>query len=313
LRERDWSGDLDSLDRERPNLSGTILAEANLSGANLAGASLSGAILVRANLSGANLIAVSLSDASLSEANLSGARLDGTNLSGARLDGTNLSGACLDGVRMDVDTKLQGIRLDSATRLADVIWNNVPLTQVDWGQVRRLGDETVAWQPRDSGKPKDAATRRQEFAAAVRANRQLATVLRDQGLNDDADRFGYRAQVLQRQVLRRQGRLLSAIGSRFLDLVAGYGYKPMRSFLTYLLVVLGFAGAYFALGGSNGHPLAWNEAIVVSMTAFHGRGFFAAVFQPGDLQAAVAAGEAFIGLLIEIVFIATFTNRFFAR
>jgi hypothetical protein len=59
--------------------------------------------------------------------------------------------------------------------------------------------------------------------------------------------------------------------------------------------------------------LSWNEAIVVSMTAFHGRGFFSSVFQPGDPQAAVAEAEAFIGLFIEITFIATFTQRFFAR
>jgi hypothetical protein len=49
------------------------------------------------------------------------------------------------------------------------------------------------------------------------------------------------------------------------------------------------------------------------LTAFHGPGFFVAVFQPGDLQAAVAVVEAFIGLLIEIVLIATFTQRFFAQ
>ena len=49
------------------------------------------------------------------------------------------------------------------------------------------------------------------------------------------------------------------------------------------------------------------------MAAFHGRGFFQTAFQPGDLQAAVAAVEAFIGLLIEIVLIATFTQLFFAR
>jgi hypothetical protein len=62
-----------------------------------------------------------------------------------------------------------------------------------------------------------------------------------------------------------------------------------------------------------GKPLTWNEAIVGSMRAVHRRSFFAAVFLPGDRQAAVAAVEAFIGLLIEIVFIATFTQRFFAR
>jgi hypothetical protein len=56
-----------------------------------------------------------------------------------------------------------------------------------------------------------------------------------------------------------------------------------------------------------------NEALAVSMTAFDGRRFFKAVFQPGDLLAMVAAVEAFIGLLIEIVLIATFTQRSFVR
>jgi hypothetical protein len=87
----------------------------------------------------------------------------------------------------------------------------------------------------------------------------------------------------------------------------------MRSFITYLLVILAFAAAFVALGGANGQALPWNEAIVVSMTAFHGRGFFSSVFQPGDPQAAVAAAEALIGLFIEITFIATFTQRFFGR
>jgi hypothetical protein len=73
-----------------------------------------------------------------------------------------------------------------------------------------------------------------------------------------------------------------------------------------------FAHLELALCGANGQPLSWSEAIVVSITAFHERGFFSSMFQPGDLQAAVAV-EAFIGLLIEIVFVATFTQRFFAR
>jgi hypothetical protein len=55
------------------------------------------------------------------------------------------------------------------------------------------------------------------------------------------------------------------------------------------------------------------SALVFSVTSFHGHGFFSSVFQPGGLQAAVAAVEASIGLLMEITFIATFTQRFFAR
>jgi hypothetical protein len=44
---------------------------------------------------------------------------------------------------------------------------------------------------------------------------------------------------------------------------------------------------------------------------FRARGSSSVALQPGDLQAAMAAVEAFVGLLIEIVFIVTFTPRFF--
>jgi hypothetical protein len=76
-----------------------------------------------------------------------------------------------------------------------------------------------------------------------------------------------------------------------------------------------FALTYFALGATarGPHHLEWYEAIVVSMTAFHGRGFFADQFHPGDPQAFVAAFEAFVGLIIEVTFIATLTRRLFGQ
>jgi len=49
------------------------------------------------------------------------------------------------------------------------------------------------------------------------------------------------------------------------------------------------------------------------LTAFHGRGFFVGTFSPGDPQALVAALEAFLGLLIEVIFIATLTRRLFTQ
>jgi hypothetical protein len=67
-----------------------------------------------------------------------------------------------------------------------------------------------------------------------------------------------------------------------------------------------------SFGGTH-RVLSLNAPLVLGMTAFHGRGFFGSAFQPRNPQAAVAAEEALIGLLIEITFIATFTNRFFAR
>jgi hypothetical protein len=141
----------------------------------------------------------------------------------------------------------------------------------------------------------------------------LRAQLRAQGMSEQADRFTYRAQKLQQTRYRLQRRYGQWFFSWLLYLLVGYSYRPIRSLIAYVLVILSFAAAYFALGGANGQALSWNEAIVSSMTAFHGRGFFQIAFQPGDLQAAVAAAEAVIGLLIEITLIATFTQRFFAR
>jgi hypothetical protein len=47
------------------------------------------------------------------------------------------------------------------------------------------------------------------------------------------------------------------------------------------------------------------------MLDLHGRGFFQPVQSLGNPVAILAAAEAIIGLLIEISFIATFTQRFF--
>jgi uncharacterized protein YjbI with pentapeptide repeats len=296
------------------NLSGALLGGTNLSAADLRGANLSGTLLGGANLNSARLGGANLSGARLSGASLSAADLRDANLSGARLSGANLCAADLRGARMNVETGLARATFSTTTRLADVVWNDAPLARVAWEELPRLGDEAAARQRVDAdGKKKDWATRRSDYAAAVRAYRLLAVELRSQGLNEHADRYAYCAQLMQRVVLLRQRHFLRYLGSLLLDLISGYGYQPMRSLATYLLVVIGFGLAYWAMGVQTGHTLTWNESGVVSLTAFHGRGFFATAFQPGDPQAAVAAVEAVLGLLIEITFIATFTNRFFAR
>jgi hypothetical protein len=147
----------------------------------------------------------------------------------------------------------------------------------------------------------------------VRANRQLAVVLRDQGLNEEADHFAYRAQLLQRKVWGLQRRPLKSILSWFLYLLAGYGYRPLRSLIAYLIIIFGFTGLYLLNAHFVTPHLRWNEALVLSVSSFHGRGFFSQDISLGDTYARLAAGEAVIGLLIEVSLIATFTQRFFAK
>jgi hypothetical protein len=268
----------------------------------------------------------------LEEASLTHARLDGAQLAAAHLESADLYGvhlaasipADLTGVHFNKDTKLDRATFVNPVgigpRLAGVQWNNVSLAQTDWSALRQLDDEVVAQKAKGLGHT-GGDRQLHAYQRAVQAYRQLATALRGQGLSEDADRVFYRAQALQRQVLLRQGHVGRALGSGLLDLISGYGYKPMRSAITYLLVILVFAAAYFALTNlsptpflpSHSSPLAWYEAIVLSISSFHGRGLFPSGLSLGDPIAILAAVEAIVGLLIEITFIATFTQRFFAR
>jgi hypothetical protein len=155
----------------------------------------------------------------------------------------------------------------------------------------------------------------------VRAYRQVAARLRDQGMADAADRFAYRAQVRERGVLLRELRLPQYLGSWILAILAGYGYRPGRTLFWYLAVIAGFTVLYmqattgwipFGLPAPSAlAPLPWYEALILSVSSFHGRGFFQPLQSLGDPIAALAAIEAVVGLFIEIAFIATFTQRFF--
>jgi hypothetical protein len=246
-------------------------------------------------------------------ANLSSANLRAANLNGADLGGANVNGADLRSARMDAETDLGGVRLDAQTRVGSVYWNGVTVQGLP-GWPATLGDE------RGIGVAKNRTTRIRTYREASRAYRNLSIALRSQGLLIPASDYRLREQVLERRAKFVEFNLLGWSFSWLLDLVAGYGERPTRSFVAYLLVIFGFAAAFFAIGsgvlGIGGHEVINSpvSALVFSVTSFHGRGFF-----PGgglaldDPITILAAVEAVLGLFIEITFIATFTQRFFAR
>ncbi len=204
----------------------------------------------------------------------------------------------------------------SGAKLADIRWGDADLALVDWQRVSVIGDETHASRlQRRNGEQKTPNWdyRLATYQSAARAYRQISSELQKRGLNAEGDRFAYHAQILQRRVLLRQFKPFRWFGSLLLAAISGYGYKPTRSFITYILVILAFAGAHLLNAQFASPHLTWDEALVLSVNSFHGRGFFTTGISLSDTLARLAAGEAVIGLLIEIVFIATFTQRFFAR
>jgi uncharacterized protein YjbI with pentapeptide repeats len=322
---------LEGIHLEQAYLSAAHLEKANLSGARLDKAYLSEAHLEQADLSEAHLEEGYLGGAYLKEADLSGAHLEGAYLNEAHLEGTSLYKAHLERTFL-YKAHLEGARLSRAgieeallqrasasgeqhigPSVADAQWGNVNLAVVRWSQVEMLGDEYEARQASRAGKSKSDATRLEEYEAAVRANRQLAVALRAQGLDEEAARFAYRAQFVQRIVLRRQGKFGQYLFSLFLDLLAGYGYRPGRSVMAYLVVIFSFMSLYLLTAHGAAVHLRWDEALVLSVSSFHGRGFFLQGAALGDPFVRLAAAEAVLGLLIEVIFIATFTQRFFGK
>lgn len=259
--------------------------------------------------------------------------------------------------------------------VADVRWNGVNLTVLDWNDMWLVGEERDAHelgvirvyiplfqalrQLRAIVRSKqhrstyiqqkaisilrnewgEVATNKRlrllRFREAARVNQQFATVLRGQGLGREADQFAYRSRACERSVRWQQRQLGGYVLFLLLDLVSGYGYKVLRSFGAYLLTIAFFAFLFWRV--TNGlpvteglftHIITWMgmtpppsppqhlqgyEAVVLSMASFHGRGFFQPTQSPGDKVAILAAVEGAVGLLLEIIFIATFTQRFFAR
>lgn len=360
LRGVNLSGaDLRDMPLQYANMSDAGLVSTNLSGANLSGANLQNSVLPFSNLTGAQLQGVNanhaqfhqaclqeilLSSANLSHADLSQADLQQAilqlvdfrhaslylaKLSSANLRWANLCGATLDGVRMNDETILANIKLDSETQLGDISWNNASLTQINWEQVTCIGDEVHAKTqikelPNQGIKErsKSVEERMHEYQQTSRTYRSLALALREQGLSRRAIYFNTRAERMDCYVLFYRARtysswrhinlLLFAYLSWFGSCIL-YGFTWLSAhlgwlFLSYLLGVFCFTIAYFVVGLQAHTGLTLIDAFVLSLTSFHGRGL-----QPStdlnDAMRVIAGIEAIFGLLIEALFISAFTRR----
>jgi uncharacterized protein YjbI with pentapeptide repeats len=164
------------------------MAAIHLEYADLRAAHLEGALLRGAHLEGADLREVHLEGADLRHAHLEG--------KGQALK--SLPPADLRRAYCDQATRLEGVQPGDtqygSARIVDVSWGNANVAAIDWRSIVMLGDEFDAhqWKDLDS------------YQAALRANRQIARLLRAQGCYEDAAYFSYRAHINARIIARRQ-------------------------------------------------------------------------------------------------------------
>jgi uncharacterized protein YjbI with pentapeptide repeats len=223
------------------------------------------------HLEGAKLRSAYLKDAYLRHAHLDGTYLRYAHFEGASLRYASLVRANMGGVFFDHASQLDHVVLSNnqgeCALVGGVHWNEVDLSGIDWSQVTILGDEHKAYEQyrRSDGTRKDKAKQYKDLRSAVRAYRQLAAVLQSQGLNEEAARFAYRGQQIQRRLLRREKNIPAWLFSHTLDLFAGYGYKPFRFFLAAIYPCVFFGLVYYALSFWKGPRMTFPAALIMSL------------------------------------------------
>ena len=78
--------------------------------------------------------------------------------------------------------------------------------------------------------------------------------------------------------------------------ICGYGERPMRTFMTFLAIIFGFAGLYVADGGPNPDNNNFPAAIYFSVVTFTSLGY--GDISPVGFSRFLAAGEALLGVFM---------------
>jgi len=333
--------DLKEASLEQTNLAGADLRQTHLEGANLRQA-----YLASADLSAEVLQSLRELDSNFPEvlppADLRSAYFDSsTNLEGAILSkkyGESHSHRSFLVALTNLKTTIPGQKGNKAKQehgsitLADANWNNVNFAVIDWAPIKHLGDEHIALQKRShDGHRKAKAIRIAEYEAAARANRQLALALEQQGMDEEAARFAFKAQNLRRALLWRQMVWQGKVARTILPYIFSWvlyilaGYRMQRILGAYITLIVVFAVIYYFGMQPGPSPITsvkdvvqsifsqrFFEAIIISITAFHGR-VFSTPFAAGAWLQSVPAFEAICGFVLEGVFIAMLAKRLFGK
>lgn len=233
--------ELSNANLSRAEMSGTTLDHATLDGARLPGARLYSAWAI-----GASMLRADLRNAALARAIFCGSNLSVADLRGADCLGADARGVDLRGAKVDAGTSFIDLTVDSNTQFGDIVWYSLPLLQINWKRVGRIGDEhdlnAVLAEP-DVSEEECAKA----FGNVIRAYRELSNILRRQGFYADASRLRLRQKWIERRQLRRQGHPIRWLISCGSNIMTGYGERPWGITVAFALVVVLFWLAYYVL------------------------------------------------------------------
>jgi hypothetical protein len=271
-------------------MSGFILRRCDLSGINLAKTAehpecfnFQNADLYRADFSRAHLFSVDFQNATLMKANFSGANLHCANMENANLLGINLEHAKLDNVQ----------------------WGDKVIQEKQALVEKRKGN---------AQKAKDL------YLEAEETYRNLRINLERSGLFEVAGHFFHREMIMRRK--RMPAFSLARTLSLVVDLLSGYGERPLRVVLFSLCFILFCASCYFFSSGIlyQGMEVGFNpeQTIATNIEHFFSCLYFSVVtfttlgygdVTPLGATRAIAAMEAFAGSFTMALFVVVFVKK----
>ncbi|WP_018693777.1 ion channel [Algicola sagamiensis] len=281
----------DKLERYAANgglMQGLKLKRANLAGVNLVkrgdkdGYNLNGSDFYRANLSGAHLFNLKLENGSLMKSDLRDA-----NLHCCQLKNTNLLGV-----------KLMGAKIDN----------------IEIGET--LFQEGVA---KDAEKNNDMDMALDNYEQSEEIYRDLRKAAETQGLFELAGKYMHRELTMRRYQYPMYSN--KRIFSKFIDLLCGYGEKPINVIFFSLSLIFICACFYFFLGvGSPDDPIQFNikHDAITNMSHFFSSLYYSVVtfttlgygdITPYGITRLVAAVEAFCGSFTLALFVVVFVKK----
>ena len=295
------------------------LQGANLSGVNLANFNMPRARLARANLHRANLSSCNLFDADLNNADLLGANLSHSDLTGANLNTSDLTRCSLNGARL-WHADMENANLIEADLSSCDLWNTA-LSRARFWRTDFTGALSLSmknFSPRSGKYFAFCRINEKGAQSAEEAYRDLKKYFLATGKYNDASWASYREKTMERRLLKKKKNIIAYLPSLIMNLLSGYGEKPLRIISSSFVVILAYSAAYALMDAVRfvsqpGYALSLGDYIYYSAVTFTTVGYGDFIPKSELSFRFLAASEAFIGAFMIGLFIFTLARRYSAR
>jgi len=314
--------------KNRANFYNVNFVKANLKNVLLNGANLKKTNLYNANLHQIELEEVDLRFANLCDANLENAKMYEVNLQDAILSGTNLHKALLFIVNLKnarlTDSNLKEAYLWEVNFLgADLVGAN--LRDTDFDKKTNLHNVNLRNCRLDNSTLKNAYMNLDKIVIQEKENDYLVAkdiylLLKNyftrEGMHDISGEYYYREKLMETKYNWKDKKYFKWIFNMFLNLVAGYGERPLQVLVWWAGIIFGYAAIYYFYNGIYvriaNNIASYNpkflEALYFSIVTFTTLGFGDLAPKPGFFQI-FASFEALLGAIFMAMFIYVFARK----